>query len=458
MRKNISDKTQSKVLPRLMAEYKQLTLTAEKQEWLSHLQTPLIETMDNDLNHCCVTFLFQHPAGKEVSIYLYSPATGFPCGPGSMLINYPGTDLDYLTLLLPTHLRMSYSFLMLSREYHYEENCTDPQPVYPRPAGELAHSLWLFNQLMADNAVSIDCYNPNSIVYYKDWENPVEFWAKESILELSKAPAPLISAKNNLAELYQIKRLFRDILQFNDTSLSAHPDYQNTARTYWIYWPPNYQADKTYPLMLFLDGSDYLGLFLTPAILDVLIVNGDIPPCIAVFFDYSTDKRMAEYNCSVAFTNFIAEEFFQVLKQRHGLSIGNSPQLTTIVGYSASGLAAFYAGITRADRFGQVIAQSPSLEILKKSELNDLIKGNPLRSTRFFLEAGSLETLPAELIFADGRSQAFNSLQTCRETAEQLQRHGWSIYFDEFIGGHNTICWRQSLPAKIKAAFSASRS
>ena len=118
MRKDIPDKTQSKVLPRLMAEYKQLTSTAAKQEWLSYLQTPLIETMDNDPNHCCVTFLFQHPAGKEMSIYLYSPATGFPCSPGSMLVNYPGTDLDYLTLLLPTYLRMSYSFLMLSREYH----------------------------------------------------------------------------------------------------------------------------------------------------------------------------------------------------------------------------------------------------------------------------------------------------------------------------------------------------
>lgn len=452
--KYISNNIQSKILPQLMIEYRQLISTAEKKRWLSHLQTPLIETLEDGPDHCCVTFLFQHTSDKEASIYLYSPATGFPCSAGSQLVNYSGTDLDYLILCLPANLRMSYSFLILTREYHYEEDTTASQPIYPLPAGELARSLWLFNQLMADNAVSIDPHNPNAIVYYKDWENPVEFWAKESILKLPKAPEALVSAKNNLTELYQQKRLLRATLRFNDTLLSAHPDYQNTERKYWVYLPPNYQADNTYPLMLFLDGSDYLGLFLTPSVLDTLIMNGDIPPCLAIFLDYSSDKRMIEYNCSAAFTDFIADEFFQILKQQYGLLIDDSSQLTTIVGYSASGLAAFYAGISHADRFGQVIAQSPSLEILKKIELHDLITRNPLRSTRFFIESGSLEILPAELILADGSSQSFNSLQSCREAAEELHQHGWSVYFDEFIGGHNTICWRQSLPAKLKAVFS----
>ena len=167
---------------------------------------------------------------------------------------------------------------------------------------------------------------------------------------------------------------------------------------------------------------------------------------------------MVGYNCSAVFTDFIADELLPILSRRHKLSIAATSQTTAIVGYSASGLAAFYAGMTRADRFGQVIAQSPSLEILKKSELRDLMTSNPSHQTRFYLESGSLETLPAELLFADGSSQALNSLQACRETAEELQQQGWTVYFDEFIGGHNTVCWRQSLPARIKDIFSASRS
>lgn len=458
MKKSISAKTQSRILPRLMAEYRQLVSNTEKQQWLSNLHTPLIETVNEYPEYCCVTFLFQHTADKDTSIYLYSPATGFPCSASSMLVNYPGTDLDYLTLLLPADLRMTYSFLILSHDYRYEENATLSQPIrYPVPAGELARSLWLINQLMSDDAISTDPYNPNTIIYYKDWENPVEFWAKESILELPKAPAALIFVKNDLEKLYQEKRLFRDMLQFNNTSLSTHPDYQNTERKYWVYFPPGYEANKTYPLMLFLDGSDYLGLFLTPSILDALIINGDIPPCLAIFFDYSPDHRMVEYHCNAAFTHFISEDFFQMLQQRYGLSIDDAPQRTTIVGYSASGLAAFYAGISHAERFGQVIAQSPSLEILKKSEIHDLMTENSSRHTRFFLESGSLETLPAELIFAEGSSQAFNSLQACRETAEELEQQGWPVYFDEFMGGHNTLCWSHSLSAKIKAAFSDSR-
>lgn len=455
MKKHITVKTQSRILPQLMAEYNKLTSLAGKQLWLSDLPIPLIEVIDDDLDHYRVTFLFHNTAGKNTSIYLYSPATGFPCSPVSLLKNYPETDIDYLTLLLPANLRMCYSFLIVSHEYHYEKIDSDSQPIhYPQPAGELARSLWLFNQLMAESAVSIDPHNPHAIVYYKDWENPVEFWAKESILELPKAPASLVSVKNILPELYQEKRLLRATLRFNDTELSRHPDYQNTERKYWLYFPPYYDPTKTYPLMLFLDGSDYLGLFLTPSLLDSLITHEDIPPCLAVFFDYSPDKRMSEYNCNAIFTDFVAEEFFQILKKQYGLSIDESPQRTTLVGYSASGLAAFYAGITHADRFGQIIAQSPSLEILKKSELHDLIIKNSSRHTRFFLEAGSLETLPAELIFADGSSQAFNSLQACRETAEELKLHGWPVYFNEFVGGHNTICWSQSLPSRIKATCS----
>lgn len=453
MKKEILTHIQSQLLPQLMTEYICLISAAEKQHWLSHLQAPLIEAIDVDSNQCLVTFLFQNTADKNTSIYLYSPVTGFPCSAGSVLTNYPGTDMDYLTLLLPADLRMSYSFLLVSRQYHYEEPDMTSQSIqYPLPAGELACSLWLFNQLMENNAVCWDPYNSHAIVYYKDWENPVEFFAKESVLELPKAPAALIPLNNNLTTLTQEKRLFSASLEFNDTSLSSHPDYRNTQRKYWVYLPPGYDAAKSYPVILFLDGSDYLGLFLTPSLLDTFIVNGDIPPCLAVFFDYSPDKRMVEYNCSAVFTDFIADELLTVLSQRHGLSIAASPQTTAIVGYSAGGLAAVYAGITRADRFGQVIAQSPSLEILKKTERRDLMANNLSRQTRFYVESGSLETLPAELVFADGSSQALNSLQACREMVEELQQQGWVVHFNEFMGGHNTVCWRQSLPSRIKAA------
>ncbi len=325
---------------------------------------------------------------------------------------------------------------------------------YPQPSGELAYSIGLFNQLMENNAVCLDPYNPNEITYYKDWENPVEFFAKESILELPQAPA-MIALKKNLVEIKQEERVLSAVLEFNDTCLAAHPGYQNTQRKYWVYLPPHYNSFRTYPLMLFLDGGDYLGLFLTPAILDTLIAQGDIPPCLAVFFDYSPDNRMVEYNCHDAFTDFISGEFLHILSIKHGFSIHHSPELTTIAGYSASGLAAFYAGISRSERFGQVIAQSPSLEILQKSQLRHFIRNVSSRQTRFYFETGSLEILPAELIFADGSSQAFNSLQACRDTADELQRQGWRVGLQEFVGGHNSICWRQSLPAKIIAAFSS---
>ncbi len=58
MKKYRAVETQSLILPQLMAEYRMLTSAVEKQQWRSSIQTPLIEMMDDDPDHCRVTFFW----------------------------------------------------------------------------------------------------------------------------------------------------------------------------------------------------------------------------------------------------------------------------------------------------------------------------------------------------------------------------------------------------------------
>ena len=51
----------------------------------------------------------------------------------------------------------------------------------------------------------------------------------------------------------------------------------------------------------------------------------------------------------------------EILRVKHTLNITTDPKHASIIGASFSGLAAFYAGLKKPDRFGHVIVQSPAL-------------------------------------------------------------------------------------------------
>lgn len=65
-----------------------------------------------------------------------------------------------------------------------------------------------------------------------------------------------------------------------------------------------------------------------------------------------------------------------MLHDKNQFNITQDARLITIVGQSASGLAAFYAALTNPKVFGNAIALSPSLEMQKINELEQKIEQN----------------------------------------------------------------------------------
>lgn len=220
--------------------------------------------------------------------------------------------------------------------------------------------------------------------------------------------------------------------------------------------PPDYDKQATpYPMILFLDGSDYLNPMPAPLILDKLIQEGSIPPCVAVFLEYSIIHRMHEYNCNDAFTSFLGHDFIPMLHDKNQLNITQDARLITIVGQSASGLAAFYAALTKPTVFGNAISLSPSLEMQKLTDLEQKIeqhhKENP--NTQFIFDIGTYETIPVDLEFEDGSTQSISTFEANRRVADLMEKKGMLIHKSKFIGGHNYGCWCASLPVHIKTIF-----
>ena len=214
-------------------------------------------------------------------------------------------------------------------------------------------------------------------------------------------------------------------------------------------------AQDAYPVMVFLDGSDYINPIPTPAILDGMIKVKIIQPCVAVFLEYSSNQRFHEYNCNDKFTSFLANDFMQRLRTENKLHITGDPRLSTIVGLSASGLASFYAALTYPEVFGNVIAQSPSWVLQQTHALDKLIHDHwqSNQEGQFIIEMGSNETIPIDMEFGDGTIQSLSPLEASKQVVESMKKHGLTVEEHEFIGGHNNVCWAVSLPNHIQTIF-----
>ena len=457
-------KYSSQLLSNLVHDMEGASLEERVKIWAA-IETPLIEDIPADSDNCLVTFLyrFDQVDTPKPSIYLYSSITGLPCSESSKLSFIAGIDIGYLSLVLPRTLRSAYNFLIVDEpSLNKAFEPAEMAPIFPRTTGAFKAADDLLLPLYEQEKVKTDYpRNKKEITFYKDYDNPIEFFAKESILELPAAPSckyipesmGLVRAKQH--KLRMTHRFIADEVSFSKTCLNnvdGYKDEKEEKRKYWIYLPPSYDknAQDAYPFMLFLDGSDYLNPIPTTAILDGMIKDRIIPPCVAVFLEYS-NHRFHEYNCNEQFTAFLANDFMKILRDNNQLNITEDPKLSTIVGLSASGLAAFYAALTYPEVFGNVISQSPSWVLQQTHALETLINNHCQfnQETQFIFEMGSYETIPIDMEFEDGNIQSLSPFEANKQVVASMQNHGLMVTEHEFVGGHNNGCWGVSLPNRI---------
>jgi enterochelin esterase-like enzyme len=443
--------------------------TEEERDTLwNTVVNPILQDIP-DQTHKLVTFLYRLGNGDldhKTSIYFLSSVTGYNFTEQSKFSVIPQTDIAYISLVLPCQLRSTYNLVKRRDDDNIPVIEINQTPsFYPRIIGDSAKFDALENDLREKNRVTSDPLNTNEIIYYKDMDSPEEFYGKESILELPAAPCleaiptSYESIKSARDRLKHTGRLIQDRVIFSDTCLKNVLGYDelSSTRKYWIYLPKNYDPNAdAYPFMLFLDGSSYLDYIPAHCILEKMIEDKVIPPCVAVFFDNADGaQRSVEYNCNDRFTEFLAQDFMEILRVKHTLNITTDPKHASIIGASFSGLAAFYAGLKKPDRFGHVIAQSPALSAQRLTVLDRMITDFSTQNSdsSFIFEMGCFENSPIEFEFGDGTIQSISSLDAVRHVYDHMKQEQILVDFHEFVGGHNYICFRVSLYDRIKEVY-----
>ncbi|NNM59961.1 MAG: enterochelin esterase [Legionellales bacterium] len=466
----------SKKLNEFIIAYVNTKNEVEKNKLWDEINTPLIEDIPDDRTHQYVTFLYRFEdinSAKTPVTYLYSSILELPFSKDSQFIPIPETDIGYLTLKLPNTLRAAYNIVTVDIDLPGDEalDAISPigqSPILPKFTGEVNKANAKLMFLYEAKKLGLD---PKNKLKAYDINGADEYIEMESVFELSMAPKDNFSpstieqVKAERDLLRKNGRFIECDLDFSDTCLKNLDDYKNensdsltkSTRKYWIYLPPEYEkaTEAEYPFILFLDGSSYLNAIPAPSILERMMTEKMIPPTIAVFFEYSMTDRFSEYYCHDQFTEFLANEFVPLLRHKKHLKIANSPALSTIVGLSASGLAAFYAGLRYPTLFGNVIAQSASFWAKKQTELEDIIFENSLKinASFFNLEAGSYENTPTEYQFPDDAKENLSLLQAVKNVHNSLNKQGIPVVFHEFVGGHNYLCWKTSLSTRLKEVY-----
>lgn len=211
-------------------------------------------------------------------------------------------------------------------------------------------------------------------------------------------------------------------------------------RTVFVYVPAR-PATGRLPTVYFQDGTDYLNLIETRAILDRLIASEEIPPLLAVFVP--PIDRQGEYLLNEDYVNYLAAELVPFIQRTYNTS--TAPARTAILGPSLGGLAAVYAAVSRPDIFGLVASQSGALSLEDDAVIRQ-VRLQSKQPTRYHLVVGSYETAIAGLPEGD-------FLDANRRFVDLLRQKGNEVSYEEFPEGHSWGLWRDRLGDALRYLF-----
>ncbi|MBW8734956.1 MAG: esterase family protein [Asticcacaulis sp.] len=192
----------------------------------------------------------------------------------------------------------------------------------------------------------------------------------------------------------------------------------NTVRRYWIYVPAGYDASRPPNLLVFQDGQRATnpdGSLRVQNVLDNLIAKRDIPATLGVFVTpgnvsehypdtlgmSNPDHRAPEYDAlSDTYARMLIEELLPQVARTYAFT--SDPKRRVIGGTSSGAIAAFTAGWTHPEAFGNVVsyigsytsigyhpATATTPAVYGGDTYPGLIRKSTIRPLRIFMQDGS---------------------------------------------------------------------
>ena len=230
--------------------------------------------------------------------------------------------------------------------------------------------------------------------------------------------------------------------------------YPGSTRDYWVYVPAQYDGSKPACVMVFQDGSGFIGdtgAWRVPAVFDNLIQQGAMPVTIGIFINpgvmpAESPGQQPRYNRSYEYDalgdrypRFLLEEILPEVAKEYKLSA--DPNDRAVAGSSSGGIAAFTAAWERPDAFHRVMSFVGSFTNLRGGDVYaNLIRKMEPKPLRVFLQDGSND----QSIYGGSWFLANQSL------AMSLDYAGYEVKFEVGTEGHNSRHGGAILPDALR--------
>ena len=244
---------------------------------------------------------------------------------------------------------------------------------------------------------------------------------------------------------------------------TSYSEILDIKRKILVYTPPNYlKTHSPYHFLILFDGILFEEEAKVSSTLDNLIADEKIPPVVTImvenFIPTNTTIRSYELPPNPKFKDYIIKELLPWVFEN--FDITKNPSQSVIAGASYGGIASSYIALKHSDIFGNVLSMSGAfswfpgdenwLKTVKNIEkfeqwwkiedekepswLIHQFSQNKKLPINFYVDVGVLEVDDPTGLYQSNRH--FHGI---------LQSKGYSVYYTEFLGGHDFVCWRGSI-------------
>jgi enterochelin esterase family protein len=208
-------------------------------------------------------------------------------------------------------------------------------------------------------------------------------------------------------------------------------------RTVYLYQPP---VAEPVPLLVVLDGGEFLRRCQLALLVDQLIAQKRIRPLAMALVDSGGETRFVEYMCNDATIATLVDVVLPLaIRNLNLVEIMHDPGAFGILGASMGGLMALYTALRVPEIFGKVVSFSGSFGFnvnQRKTIIWEVVERFERRNLDIWMNVGRYEYLPAN-----------------REMRDWLQRRGYQPSSREYSGGHNYTAWGDEAVLALESLF-----
>lgn len=229
------------------------------------------------------------------------------------------------------------------------------------------------------------------------------------------------------------------------------PGPRGQMRNALVWRAAGHRLEERLPLLVFLDGPEYMHFAGVRRALDSLVASGRLAPCRALLLPPGGD-RFDEYSANGRCSAWLTGVLPRVLARY--FPVPRQPERCIGIGASLGGLALLHAHWTRPGFFGKLILQSGSF-FYRDSDAMEAAFVHFGRICRFVRGIPRARHVPPPVPVRMTCGLAEENLVNNRRIRPILEKHGYPVTLTEVRDAHNWVAWRDSLGAELAALLPA---